>query len=179
MLVTVSGCGATGNNRIFTITGVSSGELTVSETVVGAAPEAAAVTFTEAEPGIEVCGFYNWTLNYSLDMLETTDFCNSSGGRSYISGMTNWTATADKHFLTANNEVDDWVGESCEIRLFTKYVSSPSSGDPSQFWDGNTIVTGLDHNTPVDALVNQSVTFQGKEALTLRTQTQAWNLGIG
>jgi len=177
MLISVSGCTtSTGNNKIFTISAVSSGQLTVSEAVSAASPEEGAVTFTEAEPGVEVCGFFNWTLSYASDVLETTDFCNSTGGgRTYIPGLTSWTVTADKHFLTANNVVDDWVGQTCEIRLFTKYVSSPSTGNPAQYWRGDTIVTGLDETTPVDALIDQSISFQGDRALTLVTKTSAWN----
>ena len=183
MLVTVSGCTtSTGNNRIFTVSTVSSGVLTVSEAVTAAAPEAAEVTFTEAEPGIPVLGFYNWSLSYTGDALETTDFDDSSGGRTYIPGLTGWTATAEKHFLTANNEVDDWVGETCELRLFLNYVAettgAPSTGNTSQYWNGDTVVTGLDMTTPVDALINQSISFQGDRALTLKTQTDPWSCGI-
>lgn len=190
MLVEVSGCikdvpssgTTTGNNRIFTITDVSSGVLTVSEAVSSGNPEASTgVTFLEAEPGITVLGFFNWTLSHTGDTLETTDFDNSSGGRSYIAGLTGWTATADKHFLIANNEVDDWVGTAVEIRLFLNYLSStstPSTGSPSRYWKGDTIVTGIDETTPVDALVDESISFQGDGALTLKTQTRPWNEGI-
>lgn len=179
MLVTVSGCTtSSGNNRIFTITNVAAGVLTVSEAVTAAAPEAAAVVFTEAEPGVAVLGFYNWNLSYAGDVLETTDFDDSSGSRTYIAGLTRWTATADKFFQTTLNEVDDWVGKPCEIRLYTDYEATPSTGSPSQYWKGDTVVTGLDHTTPVDALVSQNISLQGDGTLTLKTQTQAWNLGI-
>lgn len=187
MLIEVAGCtkdvatsgSSTANNRTFTISTVSSGVLTVSEAVVKANPEASTgLTFTEAEPGIPVLGFYNWTLSYTGDVLETTSFSNSSGGRSYIPGLTGWTATADKHFLTANNEIDDWLGQTVEIRLFLNYVATPSSGSPSQYWKGDTVVTGLDETTPVDALVDQSISFQGDNALTLKTQDDPWSCGI-
>jgi len=187
MLVTVSGClkdvptsgTTTGNNRTFTITGVSTDTLTVSEAVVGANPEASTgVTFLEAEPGITVLGFYNWTLSYTGDTLEITDFDDSSGGRTYIPGLTSWIVTAEKHFLDANNEVDDWVGQTCELRLFLNYVAIPSTGSPSRYWKGDTVVTGLDMTTPVDALINQSISFQGDRALTLKTQTDLWSCGI-
>lgn len=178
MLVTVSGCtGESANNKIFTITEVSAGVLTVSETVVDSSPEPSEVGFAEAEPGIQVLGFYNWTSSYVGDALETTDF-DSSGYREYIAGLTGWTTTAEKYFQIANNEVDDWVGQTCELRLFINYVAIPSTGTPSQYWKGDTVVTGLDNTTPVDALVTQSISFQGDGALTLKTQTKAWNLGI-
>lgn len=176
MLVTVSGCtGESANNKIFTITGVSAGVLTVSETVAGSSPEPSEVTFEEAEPGLQVCGFYNWTISYTAEVFDNTDFCNAPSGRTYIPGVTSWTATATKHFLTADNVVDDWVGGSIKVRLFTKYVASPTTGDPAQYWSGDTIVTGLDESTPVDALIDQSISFQGDKALTLVTKTINWN----
>jgi hypothetical protein len=182
MLVTVTGCTTTtGNNRIYTLTAVSSGTLTVSEAMTtGSGVEGGAVTFTQAEPGIPILGFHNWSLSYTVDLHDSTNFDDSTGGRSYVTGITNWTATAEKYFLTSNNGLSTgnlWVGESCEMRLFLNYVSTPTTGNPSQYWNGDTIVTGLDHNTAVDALINQSLTFQGDKALTLRTQSQAWNLG--
>jgi len=176
MLVAVSGCTtSTSNNRIFTITGVSSGQLTVSEPVAAAEPEAGAVTFTEAEPGIQVLGFFNWTLNYVSDVEETSKFEDSSGSRTYIPGLTHWTATAEKYFVTTDVTVNSWVGQTAEIRLFTKYVASPTTGDPAQYWAGDTVVTGLDETVPVDALITQSISFQGDKALTLTTKTNSWN----
>ena len=177
MLITVSGCtsgSSTGNNKIFTINAISSGALTVNEAVT-TGTDTGVVVFTEAEPGIQIMGFYNWTLNQTGDALESTNMDNSSGGRNYIPGLTSWTATADKHFITTDVTVDSWVGQTVEIRLFTKYVATPSTGSPAQYWNGDTVVTGLDHSTPVDAIVDQSISFQGDRALTLETKTAAWN----
>lgn len=178
MLFDLSECGNTGNDRIYTIDTVVNKVITPIEAISSGGTDTGKPVFLEEEPGIEVLGFYNWSLSYSGGALETTNFDNSSGGRAYIPGLTSWTATAEKHFLTTGNEVDDWVGQTCEIRLFTKYVAISTASDTSQYWKGDTIVTGLDHTTPVDALVNQSISFQGDRALTLMTQTQAWNLGI-
>ena len=180
MLITLSDSSydaSTGtNNRIYTITACTSGEITVTESLT-AGTDTGTPTIREAEPGIQVLGFYNWTSSLAGDALETTDF-DSSGYREYIAGLTGWTVTSDKYFQTANNEVDDWVGQTCEIRLFINYETIPSSGSPSQYWKGDTVVTGIDNTTPVDALVSQSINFQGDGALTLKTQTKAWNEGI-
>lgn len=187
MLVTLSGCtynlsstgdATTANNRIFTFTAVSTDSVTVSEAMVAADAEAGAVKFTEAEPGVPVLGFYNWSLSYAGDALETTNFDHTSGERTYIAGMTSWTVAADKYFQSANNEVDDWVGGTCEIRLFTKYASTPSGSDISQYWKGDTVVTGLDETTPVDALISQGISLQGDGTLELKTQSDPWSCGI-
>jgi hypothetical protein len=175
MLIQVAGATSTGNNRIFTITAVSSGEITVNEAVTGSTGDASTgITITEYDPGLEVCGFYNWNIDATAELYEDTDFC-SSGYRTYITGYTGWTATADKHFKTTNNRVEDWLGEQVKIRFFTKYVATPTTGSPAQYWEGDAWVTGLSQNTPVDALVDQSLTFSGDGALTLTTKTSNWN----
>jgi len=180
MMVTVSGCtDSTANNRIFTIAGVDAGILTVLEAVTTQEPEAGTVVFTEAEPGIQVGGFYNWSLSLTADALETTNFSGSTGNRTYIPGLKGWTASAEKHFLTANNVVDStgapWWNNTVEIRFFTKYVASPSASDQAQYFRGDTVVTGIDHTTPVDTLVTQSVSFQGDKGIALVTESDAWS----
>ncbi|MBA7552995.1 hypothetical protein ES705_45576 [subsurface metagenome] len=180
MLFDLSKCGNTGNERIYTISAVSSGVITTVEDISSGGNDTGKPIFLEADPGIQVLGCYNWALGYTGDAVEVTNF-DSTGVREYIPGLTSWTATADKYFLTTGNEVEDWVGTEVEIRLFLNYLSStstPSSGNISQYWKGDTIVTGLDHTTPVDALVTQSISFQGDGALTLKTQTQPWSSGI-
>lgn len=179
MLIQVTDTSTTGNNRIFTVASVSTGGdvITVEETVSSGSSTG---TITEYDPGLEVCGFYNWSIDYTAEILEDTDFCTSSGGRSYITGYTGWTATADKHFKTTNNRVENWISstggsQQLKIRFFLNYEASPSSGSPSYYYEGNTYVTGLNTNTPVDALVDQSLTFQGDGALTLTKKTNAWN----
>jgi len=187
MLVTTSGCvyavgstsvSTTANNRIFTIVTATTDTLTVSEAVQKSTGEAGAVRFVEAEPGVEVIGFYNWSLSYTGDTLEITSFDTTGDFREYIPGITGWTATAESHFFTTGVGLDDWVGEPVEIRLFTEYVASPYSTDKSQYWKGDTVVTGLDMTTPVDALITQSISFQGDRSLTLKTQTDPWSCGI-
>lgn len=179
MMVTVSACtGESANNRIFTISAVSAGQLTVLEIVTDSEPEPSAVVFTEAEPGIAVCGFYSWSMSQAAEVHDSTDFCTSTGGRSYIAGITGWTATADKHFLTANNVVDStgvpWWGTTVKVRFFMKYSASPSASDISQYYSGDAVVTGIDHTTPIDALVNQSISFQGDATATLVSEDDAW-----
>jgi len=183
MVIQISGCEtATGNNGLYTIASISTGGdvITVSEAIATTAADTGTPAITEYDPGLQVCGFYNWNIDYNADLYEDTDFCNSSGGRHYIGGFTGWTATADKHFKTTNNRVEDWISstggaQQIKVRFFTKYVATPSTSSPSQYWEGNAYVMGLNTNTPVDALVDQSLNFQGDGALTLTTKTSAWN----
>ncbi len=184
MLVEISGCSSgssTDNDRTCTINTVASYALTVDEVLI-TGTDTGAITFLEADPGIQMLGFYNWTLGYTGDAVEVTNFDSPANKRSYIPGLTSWTAAADRYFLTAGNEVEDWVGTEVEIRLFLNYVAetsgAPSSGNISQYWKGDTIVTGIDTTTPVDAMITQSISFQGDRALTLKTQDDPWSCGI-
>jgi len=180
MLVTLSGAGTTENNRTFTISTVSSGVITVSEAVTSSTgtgeTDTGVITMLEAEPGYQEAGFHNWTVNYKIGLLDTTAFDTSSGGRSYLTNITDWTASADKYFLSTGNPVNDWLGETVKARFFMKYVASPSSTDAARYYEGNTIVTGIDMGTPVDALITQGISFQGVGALTPTTRVTAWNV---
>jgi hypothetical protein len=122
----------------------------------------------------EEAGFYNWAISYKVDIFDATAFDTSSGGRSYIPSITSWTAKADKYFLSTGNNVSGWLGYPIKARFFLKYVASPSATDATRFYEGDTIITGIDQGTPVDALITQSIGFQGVGALTLQTQTTAW-----
>ena len=173
MLVTVSG--STGNDGTYTIDTVSSGTLTVTEAVTSSTGELNVITFTEAEPGYQEAGFYNWTINYKIALLDSTAFDTSSGGRSYVSGITDWTASAEKFFISSGDAINDWLGETIKVRFFINYVATPSTGSPSVYYQGNTIVTGIDQGTPVDALITQGIGFQGVNALSLVIRTTAWN----
>lgn len=133
-----------------------------------------AVYCTTGTVYVEEAGFYNWAIDYKIDLFDTTAFDTSSGGRSYIPSITSWTAKADKYFLSTGNDVNDWLGDTVKARFFLNYVAIPSTGAPSQYYEGDTIVTGINIGTPVDALITQGISFQGVGTLTLQTQTSAW-----
>ena len=98
----------------------------------------------------------SWTLSYAGDALETTNFDDSSGGRTYIAGLTGWTGSYDALYSTANTVVPSGSG--------TIYLRS-STGTVG-VWSGSILITGMDVGTPRDGLVTQSYTFQGTGALT-------------
>jgi len=176
MLVTISGAVPTDNNRTFTIDSVTTGVITVPETVTDSSGSyAGAIVFTEAEPGYQEAGFHNWTINYKVDLHDTTAFDTSSGGRSYVVSMTDWTASAEKYFLSTGNPVNDWLGDTVKARFFMEYASTPSATDVARYYEGNTIVTGIDVGTPVDALISQSISFQGVGTLATTTKVTGWS----
>ena len=109
------------------------------------------VTLTNADEYVK-----NWTLDYNADLYETTNFDDSSGGRSYIGGYTGWSGTFEANYSTANTVVP---GDTGTIVLRT---STGTSGS----WSGDVVITNMSVNAPVDGLVTQTYTFQGSGALT-------------
>jgi len=175
MLATLGGSTAAGNIRTFTINTVAAKVLTVNEAVVTTVANKAKITFAEAEPGYQEIGFHNWAINYKVGLHDTTAFDTSSGGRSYLASITDWTASAEKYFLSTGNPVNDWLGDTVKARFFIEYASTPSATDVARYYTGNTIVTGIDIGTPVDALITQNISFQGVGALTPTTRITGWS----
>ena len=166
MLVTLSGSTEATNNRTFTINTVTTGVLTVDEAVVTTTVNKANITFAEAEPGYQEAGFHNWAINYKVDLHDSTNFDSCGGYREYLTSIKDWTASAEKYFLSTGNPVNDWLGDTVKARFFMEYASTPSSTGVARYYTGNTIVTGIDIGTPVDALITQNISFQGVGAVS-------------
>jgi len=101
----------------------------------------------------------SWTLSRTGDALETTNFDGSSGGRTYIPGLTGWSGSFDCLYSTSNT-----VGSGSTGSLTMKRSTGATMG-----WTGNVIITGMDVTTPRDGLITQSYTFQGTGLLAAST----------
>ena len=99
---------------------------------------------------------HNWTFSYTGDALETTDFDDSSGGRSFIPGITSWSGNYDCYYATGNVVVPGDTG--------TIYLRTTASTTVALF-TGSIVITGMDVGTPVDGIVTQNYTFQGSGAV--------------
>ena len=98
----------------------------------------------------------SWTLNRKADLYDSTNFDDSSGGRSYVSGFTDWSGSFEGYYSTGNTAVP---GTSASITLRTS-----STGTTDLFY-GTAIIMGMDIVTGVDGLISQAYTFQGTGAL--------------
>jgi len=104
----------------------------------------------------------SWTLNYKADLYDSTNFDDSTGGRSYVSGFTGWSGTFEGFFASTGNVMVP--GNSRNI------VFRTSSGTSTVgVFRGDTIITGMDVGVSVDGLVTQAYTFQGTGALATST----------
>lgn len=175
-IIQVSGASATANDRKYTVTYVSSGTIGTTEAFATTGTDTGSPIISEVNPGKEMCGFYNWTLNYNIDILDGTNFCDAkaNGGRTYATNITDWNATAEKYFLSTGANLMDWAADEVYIRMFTKYVSSPETTNTAHYYSGQAIVTGVNVNAPVDALISQTINFQGKGTLSETVKGNAW-----
>ena len=107
---------------------------------------------------LEAGGFLNWSTDLSCDTPETTEFRNT-GWRSYVAGLKGFSGTADRHWL---NPLNGLLSKKCILRLYTDV-------DNDTYLTGWGIINGLNPSIAVDALVDESVSFQGTG--TIGTET--------
>ena len=100
-------------------------------------------------------GIKSWTLNYSLDVHDTTDFTNgqaTNSPRVFTAGLSGWSGT----FEGFKDGVPVGLGFGSTITL-----ALSESQTAGQSWLGDAIIMGIDPNTPVDDAVTYTYTFQG------------------
>lgn len=103
---------------------------------------------------------HSWTLSYVGDALETTNFDDTSTGRTYIPGLSAWSGSFDAFYSTGNTVVPGSTGS-----LTMKISTGATVG-----WTGDIIVTGMDVTVARDGVVTQGYSFQGTGALAASTQ---------
>ena len=100
-----------------------------------------------------------WTLNRKADIYDSTNFDDSTGGRSYVSGFTDWSGSFEGFYSTGNTITPGTTGQ---------IVLRATTGT-SSLYCGTAIITGMDIVTGVDGLVTQAYTFQGTGTLAQTT----------
>ena len=169
----ISVTGTTSNDGDYTIDTVVTGVITL-DSGDSLSDESAGTMFTiaEARPGTQKAGFHNWSFDDRNTPVDVTDF-NDEGQMKYVPGLKDWTGRAARHWLT-DDSVESWLAEKVMIRLFVDYKSTPTGSAKSYYYEGVAIVNGISTSSAVDTVVEQEITFQGTEALALKTQTTGW-----
>ena len=108
---------------------------------------------------LEAGGVTGWSLDWTAEALDTTDFL-SSGAREFISGLRTWTATAERHWV--NKMAVPMVTEKVILKLFH---DEPNDA----YYNGWAIVTGLHPSVAVEGLVDETLDFQGTSFLGVET----------
>ena len=108
------------------------------------------------DTGSAVAGIKSWTLDYTSDALETTDFADA-GVKSYIVGGKGWSGSFEgykegvEQILTAN------AASPVTLSLYE---------DATYYWTGSAIITGVHSSASHDGIVSVSYDFVGISALT-------------
>ena|SRR3990167_1214710 len=103
----------------------------------------------------QVTGINQWSLDYTLDMLETTDF-SASGVAAFIPGVSRWSGTFSGYKdgapigLGVTNSVSIFLAENANIN-----------------WSGLAYISGIHPNNNHDGIVSYGYDFQGTAALVV------------
>ncbi len=109
-----------------------------------------------ASAGGVVAGIKSWTLDYTVEALNTTDFADS-GVSTFIPGISQWSGTFEGF-----KDGIPVAGLHTEVLLTLKETQNANED-----WEGQAIITGATPSTDHDGIVSYSYTFQGTAVLTV------------
>jgi len=111
-------------------------------------------------PATVLKGINNWTVSYTGDALETTDFANA-GVKTYIAGPTGWTGTISGYYDSSSTAVyNSTIAPGNTIAVEFTMASAHDM-------QGTAIVTGLSFTTGIDGAITANLEFQGYGALAI------------
>ncbi len=113
------------------------------------------VTGSVSAPAVAT-GIKSWSCDYTVDMLETTDFA-SAGIRSYVAGPSGWAGS-----------FEGWK-DGAPLTLSTIPLALKLNESATSTWTGDAFITGVHPNISFDGIVTYSYDFQGTGALTAAT----------
>jgi hypothetical protein len=111
------------------------------------------VTLDDIRAAKNIAGINSWTLDYTSDALETTDFADA-GVKSYIIGASGWSGS----FAGYKDGAPLSIGTIWGVEL-------AESATTTQMWLGNIIITGIHPSVSADGIVSYSYDFQGTNSL--------------
>ena len=109
----------------------------------------------QVDTGTAVSGIKSWTIDYTSDPLETTDFADA-GVKSYIIGGSGWSGSFEGY---KDGAPQGLAGASITLTLYE--VAAGTN------WTGTAFITGVSATASHDGIVSYSYTFQGTGALTV------------
>jgi len=104
-----------------------------------------------------IAGINTWSLDYTSDALESTDFA-SAGVKAYIVGGSGWSGS----FAGYKEGIPLSIGEIYGVEL-------AESATTTEMWLGNIIITGVHPSVASDGTVNYSYDFTGTGNLQVAT----------
>ena len=114
-------------------------------------------TAGQVDSPASVTGIRAWSLEYTVDMLDTTDFADS-GVSSFIPGKTQWSGTFEGFKDGTPQAIT--TGAAVTLKLY-------ETQQANEFWTGDAYITAVRVNVDHDGLVSYSYDFQGTSTLTV------------
>ena len=108
------------------------------------------------DTGTAVAGIKSWTLDYTSDSLETTDFADA-GIKSYIVGAKGWSGSFEGYKEGVEQILTADAASPVALKLYE---------DATYYWGGNAIITGVHSSVSHDGIVSVSYDYVGIAALT-------------
>ena len=112
----------------------------------------------EVDNGAGVTGIKSWSLDYTIDPLDSTDFADV-GVRTFLMGCSQWSGTFEGY--------KDGAPLALAGASITLTLKETQTG--TQVWTGTAFITGIHPITSFDGIVSYSYDFQGTGALTVPT----------
>lgn len=106
----------------------------------------------------QVAGFFSWSADVNSDMQESTTFGDS--WKEFMPTLKDFTASAEKYWIT--NNISDRLGEEVVLVLYV------DSGTNKNRYEGFALISSDSIEDSVDALINESIEFQGTGNLYYR-----------
>lgn len=110
----------------------------------------------------KVIGLKSWSLELSLDTLETTAL--GDDWKKYITGLKEWTASCEGDYeVTTKNSTQETLqtaflnGTSVTLKMYV---------DDNNYYTGEAIINSLSVEDPVDDVVSISLEFTGNGVLS-------------
>ena len=113
----------------------------------------------------KVVGIKNWSLELSLDTLETTAL--GDDWKNYITGLKEWSASSEGDYEVPVDS--DGQAALQEAFLNGTTVTVKLYVDGTNYYTGEAYINSLSIEDPVDDVVSISIEFTGTGALTFET----------
>ena len=113
----------------------------------------------------KVVGIKNWSLELSLDTLETTAL--GDDWKNYITGLKEWSASSEGDYEVPVDAEGQKVLQDAFLKAETATVKLYV--DDKNYYTGEAYINSLSIEDPVDDVVSISIEFTGTGALTFET----------
>ena len=113
----------------------------------------------------KVVGIKNWSLELSLDTLETTAL--GDDWKNYITGLKEWSASSEGDYEVPGDTEGQKALQDAFLNGTTVMVKLYVDG--TNYYQGEAYINSLSIEDPVDDVVSISIEFTGTGALTFET----------